>query len=139
MQAQQCIALAAAAAAVDADARRCSRVEKLLFSVESRLAHYNDKFALEAAEAPTLEAPIRKFVQEPPPLTATEAATRALEHRLSKIIGSSVTLLAVDLPLSRGVIDVLAVDKRGRLLLIFFPATSKLAAVRSPWALPSHL
>jgi hypothetical protein len=95
-------------------------VEKLLFNVESRLAKLNDTFERKAVDLPLPEVPVRQLVQEPPPLTATAAATRALEQRLSKLIGCSVTLLATDLPLSHGVVDVLAVDKRGRLLLVFF-------------------
>lgn len=110
---------------------RCSRVEKLLFDVEARLASFNDKFEQEAAETHAPEVPIRSLVQEPPPLTASEAATRALEQRLSRVTGSPVTLVAVDVPLSRGVVDVLAVDKRGRLLLIFLPDATKIAAVSS--------
>ncbi len=136
LQLQQSVDLAAAAAAVEADAYRCSRAETLLFNVESRIATINDKFERHVAEAPKHEEPVRKFVQEPPPLTATEAATRALEHRLSKLTGSAITLLAVDLPLSRGVVDVVAVDKRGRLLLIFFPPASKIEPVRRPFPLP---
>lgn len=100
--------------------------------VESRLAKLNDKFEREAIDAPMPEVPVRQFVQEPPPQTAAEAASRALEQRLSKVTGSAVTLLAVDLPLSRGVVDALAVDKRGRLFLIFFPAATKITAVRHP-------
>ena len=139
VQLQQSMELAAAAAAVEADAQRCTRTETLLFNVESRLASINDKFEREVAEAPKHEEPVRKFVQEPPPLNATEAATRALEHRLSKLTASSITLLAVDLPLSRGVVDVVAVDKRGRLLLIFFPPSSKIEPVRQPRPLPQFL
>jgi hypothetical protein len=92
--------------------------------LESRLAELNDKFEHKTVEAAPPEVPVRAFVKQPPPLTATEATTRALEQRLSKLTGSSITLLAVDVPLSRGVVDVLAVDKRGRLFLIFFPAAS---------------
>ena len=132
VQEQQRVQLAAAEAAVEADAERCDRAEKLLFMVESRLAKLNDKFEREAIDAPVPEVPVRQFVQEPPPQTAAEAASRALEQRLSKITGSALTLLAVDLPLSRGVVDALAVDKRGRLFLIFFPAAAKIAAVRQP-------
>jgi hypothetical protein len=96
--------------------------------LESRLAELNDKFEHKTVEAAPPEAPVRSFVQEPPPLTATEAAARALEQRLSRLTGSSITLLAVDVPLSRGVVDLLAVDKRGRLFLIFFPAASEISA-----------
>ena len=127
VQAQQSIEIATAAAAVDAETGRCNRAERLLFSLESRLAELNDKFEQKTVEAAPPEAPVRSFVQEPPPQTATEAAARALEQRLSRLTGSSITLLAVDVPLSRGVVDLLAVDKRGRLFLIFFPAASEIS------------
>jgi hypothetical protein len=138
---EQSTKLAAAAAAVDADVERCRRQENLLFLMESRLAQLNDHYEKEVVEPTQPAVPVRLRVQDPPPVTVTEAVTRALEQRLSKLIGGSVMILAVDIPLSRGVVDLLAVDKRGRLLLIFIPTAMTIENVRSsrPSPLPLHL
>jgi len=84
---QQSQALALAAAAVEAEVDRCSAAEKLLFCMESRLAGLNDKFEREVIEEPLPDVPVRRVLREPPPRSATEAATRALEQRLAKLIG----------------------------------------------------
>jgi len=100
LQLQQSVELAAVAAAIEAEEGRCSGAEKLLFCIESRLADLNDKFEREAIEAPLPDVPVRQVVREPEARSASEAATRALEHRLQKLIGCRCVCLCVCVCLS---------------------------------------
>ena len=95
LQLQQSVELAAVAAAIEAEEGRCSGAEKLLFCIESRLADLNDKFEREAIEAPLPHVPVRQVVREPEARSASEAATRALQHRLQKLIGCRCVCLCV--------------------------------------------